>query len=120
MRERSVERYLREKVKEAGGWAIKFAPAGTAGVPDRIVIWPGGRIDFVECKTFGGTVGPLQQHRQEHYGPGATPDRSAPAVPTYRNNGPASVTLRGIRPHTFRCDGGLFTLRHHFSLSTIG
>ena len=65
MRERSVERYLREKVKEAGGWAIKFAPAGTAGVPDRLVIWPGGRIDFVECKTFGGTVGPLQQHRQE-------------------------------------------------------
>ena len=65
MRERSVERYLREKVKQAGGWAIKLTPVGTAGVPDRIVIWPGGRIDFVECKTFGGTVSPLQQHRHD-------------------------------------------------------
>ena len=65
MRERIIERFLREKVKQAGGWAIKFTPSGTAGVPDRIVIWPGGRIDFVECKTFGGKVGPLQQYRHE-------------------------------------------------------
>ena len=65
MKERSVERYLQEKVKAAGGWAIKFTPTGTAGIPGRIVIWPGGRIDFVECETFGGTVGPLQKHRHE-------------------------------------------------------
>ena len=65
MKERSVARYLREKVKQAGGWAIKFTPTGTAGIPGRIVIWPGGRIDFVECETFGGKIGPLQQHRHE-------------------------------------------------------
>lgn len=42
MRERDVERYLRERVKQLGGRAYKFVSPGNNGVPDRIVMLPGG------------------------------------------------------------------------------
>lgn len=50
MREKEIEIYLRDEVKKAGGKAYKFESPGNAGVPDRIVIFPGGRIFFVELK----------------------------------------------------------------------
>jgi len=59
MRENRVERALRVRVKERGGWAIKFLPS-VSGLPDRIVLLPGGRIYFVELKSPTGTVAPHQ------------------------------------------------------------
>ena len=50
MRERDVERYLRERVKQLGGRAYKFVSPGNNGVPDRIVMLPGGKLFFVELK----------------------------------------------------------------------
>ena len=29
-------------------------------MPDRIVIYPGGRVDFIELKTLSGRLSPLQ------------------------------------------------------------
>lgn len=52
-RESSVERYLVKRVKELGGEAYKFVSPGRRGVPDRLVILPGGRLFFVECKAPG-------------------------------------------------------------------
>jgi len=59
MRESRVEGTLRTEVKDRGGWAIKFLPS-VSGLPDRIVLMPGGRICFVETKSPTGTVKPHQ------------------------------------------------------------
>lgn len=65
MRERSIEAYLRERVKKAGGIAYKWVSPGNNGVPDRIVALPGGRIVFVELKAPGRKPTPLQRVQQD-------------------------------------------------------
>jgi len=60
MREKEIEQYLVKKVKEIGGKAFKFVSPGNAGVPDRMVCLPGGRIFFVELKAPGGKTTALQ------------------------------------------------------------
>ena len=47
-----------------GGLALKFISPGYDGVPDRIVLFPGGRIAFVEVKAPGKTLRPLQARRK--------------------------------------------------------
>ncbi|RAK21124.1 VRR-NUC domain-containing protein [Anoxybacillus vitaminiphilus] len=66
MREKEIEEYLRKRVKEHGGIAYKFESPGNAGVPDRIVVFPGGRIIFVELKAPRKKPTKLQlaQHRK--------------------------------------------------------
>jgi hypothetical protein len=59
MKETRVESTLRVEVKKRGGWAIKFLPS-VSGLPDRIILMPGGRIYFVETKSPTGTVAPHQ------------------------------------------------------------
>ena len=49
MREKRVESLLTRRVKELGGWAIKIAPI-ISGLPDRLILLPGGRVFFVELK----------------------------------------------------------------------
>lgn len=58
--ERDIERHLRDAVKRAGGMALKFVSPGMAGVPDRLVLMPGGRVFFAELKAPGRTPRPLQ------------------------------------------------------------
>jgi hypothetical protein len=61
VREESVESYLRSRVKDAGGLCVKLNPAGYVGIPDRLVVLPGGYIVFVEVKKpKGGQIGRLQ------------------------------------------------------------
>ena len=62
--EKDTEPYLCERVKQLGGRAYKFISPGCAGVPDRIVILPGGRIFFVETKSEGRTSTALQRKIQ--------------------------------------------------------
>ena len=50
MFEKDIEKYLRKSINRAGGECLKWVSPGTAGVPDRIVICPDGRIAFVELK----------------------------------------------------------------------
>lgn len=64
MREREIERKLVDAVKVKGGICWKFVSPGTAGVPDRIVLMPNGRIAFVELKAPGKEMRPLQVHRK--------------------------------------------------------
>ena len=63
MRERDVERKLVRAVRDSGGLALKFVSPGMAGVPDRLILFPGGRICFAEIKAPGKQLRPLQQQR---------------------------------------------------------
>lgn len=60
MRESTIERYLTQRVKAAGGIAYKFTSPGRAGVADRIVCLQ-GQTWFVELKAPGGRMSPLQK-----------------------------------------------------------
>lgn len=60
MREKDIENYLREQVKKIKGIAYKFESPGNAGVPDRLVLLPGGKIFFVELKAPGKKPTKLQ------------------------------------------------------------
>lgn len=64
MLERNIEAYLRDKASGAGGRAYKFVSPANSGVPDRIVMLPGGRIAFVELKAPGKKATPLQVNQQ--------------------------------------------------------
>lgn len=55
MREESVENYLYRRVKAARGLCIKLVPAGLVGIPDRLVLLPGGVVVFVEVKKPRGS-----------------------------------------------------------------
>ena len=61
--ERSIERRLVAETKKRGGLALKFVSPGMDGVPDRIVLLPGGKMAFVELKAPGKAPRPLQQRR---------------------------------------------------------
>ena len=63
MREKIIEHKFLMEVKKIGGLALKFVSPGFDGVPDRIVLLPGGKIGFVEVKAPGGKLRPLQQAR---------------------------------------------------------
>lgn len=60
MRESEIERILVEEVRKLGGRAYKWVSPGNAGVPDRIVFFPGGQQVFVELKTGRGQLTKLQ------------------------------------------------------------
>lgn len=65
VRERDVERALIRQVRKAGGLCLKFVSPGWDGAPDRVCLWPGGRITFVELKAPGKKPRPLQIRRIE-------------------------------------------------------
>lgn len=63
MNEKQLETMFINAVKKAGGKAYKFVSPTTAGMPDRLVIFPGGKNGFIELKAPGQKPRPLQQHR---------------------------------------------------------
>jgi len=65
MREKTIEQKLVSETKKRGGLAWKFVSPGIAGVPDRIVLMPGGHIAFVETKAPGGKPRPVQNLRHK-------------------------------------------------------
>lgn len=65
MQESEIEKRLVREVRRLGGIAYKFVSPGNTGVPDRIVILPGGVIVFVELKTETGRLS-QNQIRQIH------------------------------------------------------
>ena len=62
--EREIETYLVKNVKNKNGLCMKWTSPGNAGVPDRIVIVPGGDIYFIELKAEGKreNLSPLQKN----------------------------------------------------------
>ena len=58
--ESNLEAYLIKRVRMLGGITIKLAPI-IAGMPDRLVVLPGGGMFFVELKQEKGRVSAIQR-----------------------------------------------------------
>lgn len=64
--EKDIEQKLIKIVKRHGGKCPKWVSPGWSGVPDRLVLLPGGRIIFVETKRpKGSKVSALQKKWHE-------------------------------------------------------
>lgn len=65
VKESTIEAYLRDRVKAQGGIAYKWVSPGNVGVPDRLIVFPGGTVYFRELKAPGKKPTPLQVRQQE-------------------------------------------------------
>lgn len=63
--EKQIERSLVTVVRKQGGIALKFVSPSFAGMPDRLVLLPYGKMAFVEVKAPGKKPRPLQGKRHE-------------------------------------------------------
>ena len=63
MLEKQIERKLYDEVKKIEGMCLK--QTGMAGIPDRLVLLPGGRCAFVELKAPGEKPRKLQLMRMK-------------------------------------------------------
>ena len=63
MQESGFENYVVNKIRSVGGRAFKWVCPGMTGAPDRICIFPGGRIIFIELKRPG--LGDGRSERQK-------------------------------------------------------
>lgn len=63
MKESDLEEKFIGLVARKGGKAYKLVSPGNDGMPDRMVILPGGRIGFVELKQKGKVPRKQQKHR---------------------------------------------------------
>lgn len=62
MREAEIEARLTEAVKQRGGLSVKFLST-IAGLPDRILFMPNGKLGLVELKQKGQKPRVLQRRR---------------------------------------------------------
>src|SRR6478609_6738751 len=65
IRETVVEEALVKRVEALGGSAEKVRVIGRRGFFDRLVVLPGGRVVFVECKRPRGGV--LSEHQVQRH-----------------------------------------------------
>lgn len=68
MREKTIEHQLVLETKKRGGICPKLTSPGFDGIPDRLVLLPGGHIAFVEVKAPGKKPRPLQEARLRQLG----------------------------------------------------
>lgn len=63
LREKETERKLVCAVKSMGGMAVKLVSPSVDGLPDRLILLPGGKAGFVELKAKGKKPRALQVKR---------------------------------------------------------
>lgn len=67
MREKDIEDWMSAQVKKLGGISLKFVSPGNPGVPDRIYLFPGGKVYFVELKKEIGRLSEIQKWQRERF-----------------------------------------------------
>ena len=65
MLEKQIEKKLVDAIRQLGGMCPKFVSPGMDGMPDRLILMPGGRLAFAELKAPGKKPRPLQLHRHD-------------------------------------------------------
>lgn len=65
MREKQIEQKLVQAVRKSGGMCLKFVSPNFDGMPDRLILLPGGKIAFTELKAPGKKPRPLQLARHK-------------------------------------------------------
>jgi len=63
--EKDIERRLAEQTRARKGMCIKLLSMHIKGLPDRMCLFPKGRIVFVELKTTGQKPKPMQLYIHE-------------------------------------------------------
>ena len=63
--EKALEAELRERCKALGWMCIKLTSQYQRGLPDRLILMPGGRVCFAEIKTTGKKPTALQKVTHE-------------------------------------------------------
>ena len=63
--EKDLEAELRERCKALGWMCIKLTSQYQRGLPDRLILMPGGRVCFAEIKTTGKKPTALQRVTHE-------------------------------------------------------
>lgn len=58
--EKLLESKLAAAIRALGGWSLKLWSVSVTGLPDRMVLMPGGVIRFVELKSTGKKPTPRQ------------------------------------------------------------
>lgn len=62
-REKEIEAYIRRGITKMGGLFFKFTSPGNDGVPDRIAVFPDGRVVFTELKAKNGKLSAVQMYQ---------------------------------------------------------
>lgn len=65
MREKQIESKLVQAVRKKGGLCLKFVSPNFDGMPDRLILFPGGKIAFAELKAPSKKPRPLQLARHK-------------------------------------------------------
>ena len=63
MREKDIEAWIRREIMKLGGMFLKFVSPGNDGVPDRIAVFPDGRVVFTELKAKNGKLSAVQMYQ---------------------------------------------------------
>lgn len=63
MREKRIEIELRNRIKNVGGMYYKFVSQSNNGIPDRICVFPSGKLVFVELKRPGKKPSKIQEYQ---------------------------------------------------------
>lgn len=58
--EKVLEKQLITEIKRLHGWCLKLWSISFTGLPDRMILLPGGKLRFVEVKREGKVPGPRQ------------------------------------------------------------
>jgi len=62
MTEADIQRKIIEKCEQLGCLVIKIIRANKSGIPDLLILIPGGKAVFVEVKKPGGVLSKLQKY----------------------------------------------------------
>ena len=65
MREKQIEQKLVRAVRKIDGMCLKFVSPNFDGMPDRLILLPGGKIAFAELKALSKKPRPLQLARHK-------------------------------------------------------